>query len=121
MDSVLVAFRRPPDLRPVDVPTLRPVASDPPGFERDDGSRVYVNDAAAYLRDMRSDADGTTALEAGLSLLPGDEPAIYREVLHSRGTAALTDLLAAWGRLGPIVVWDSQDRPRTLPEFLATL
>ena len=116
VESVLVASRSIlADLRPDDMPTLRSLASDPPGFERE-GSRVFISDAAAYLRDMRLDARGTAALDAGLALLPGRQPPTYREVLHSGGTAALADLLAAWGRRDSVVVWDSEDQARPLPE-----
>lgn len=106
--------------QPADLPPLSATASDPPGFELD-GSRVYLSDPKAYLQDLRADAAGRAALTEGLSLLPGDDPPVYRELLYAGGTLALRELLLAWAALQDTVVWDNIDRPHRLPDYLAKL
>ena len=115
----MVASRLGLRLAPEDVPSLLAMASDPPGFQRE-GSRVYLGDPTAYLRDLRADAAGQAALERGLALLPGDGEPAYRELLYVGGTVALRGLLVAWAA-EDAVVWDSVDRPRRLRDYLAGL
>lgn len=116
----MVASAELPELESLDVAGLQRLRTEPPGYECN-GSRVYVNDATPYLQDMRSNAAGTTALAEGLALLPGDDLPLFREVMHAGGAAAMRRLLSEMPRPEAAVVWDSDDRPWRLSDFLARL
>jgi hypothetical protein len=73
------------------------------------------------LQDLRLDAAGQGALAAGLALLPGEEPPAFREVLYAGGTSALRELLSVCTVSQDAVVWDSEDRPSRLSEYLDRL